>query len=97
MITGDWKDILYKSNISDKLDKIIKYIISSKNETIYPSNENIFRALNLTQFKDVKVVIIGQDPYHGENEANGLAFSINNEVNAIDSFAALDLKNIIIN
>lgn len=79
MITGDWKDILYQNSIGNKLD-IILNDIRSKNETIYPSFNNIFRALNLTNFKDVKVVIIGQDPYHGENEANGLSFSINKNV-----------------
>ncbi|MBR5662181.1 MAG: uracil-DNA glycosylase [Bacilli bacterium] len=80
MITGDWKDILYNSNIKNKLENILNYLSNESNKIIYPSYENIFRALNLTQFKDVKVVIIGQDPYHGENEANGLSFSINNGV-----------------
>lgn len=80
MITGDWKDILYNSNARKKLEKILEIIKKSSDKIIYPSYENIFRALNLTSFKDVKVVIIGQDPYHGENEANGLSFSINKEV-----------------
>ena len=79
MITGDWKDILYSSIIASKLDNILN-IIKNSNKTIYPSYKNIFRSLNLTSFKDVKVVIIGQDPYHGENEANGLSFSINKEI-----------------
>jgi uracil-DNA glycosylase len=43
---------------------------------IYPNDEEIFNALNLTPFEKVKVVIIGQDPYHGEGEAHGLCFSI---------------------
>jgi uracil-DNA glycosylase len=43
--------------------------------TIYPKDEEIFNALNLTPFEKVKVVIIGQDPYHGEGEAHGLCFS----------------------
>ncbi|PKN02727.1 uracil-DNA glycosylase [Candidatus Dojkabacteria bacterium HGW-Dojkabacteria-1] len=46
-------------------------------QTIYPSKELIFRALELTPFENIKVVILGQDPYHGEGEANGLAFSVN--------------------
>ena len=79
-ITGDWKDILYKSKISSKLDDILNKLNKMNLKEIYPSYENIFRALNLTSFNSVKVVIIGQDPYHGENEANGLAFSINNGV-----------------
>jgi uracil-DNA glycosylase len=44
--------------------------------TIYPNDEEIFNALNLTPFEKVKVVIIGQDPYHGEGQAHGLCFSI---------------------
>ena len=95
MITGDWYDILYNSNISNKLDNILNKIKSISNKKIYPSYENIFRALNLTQFKDVKVVIIGQDPYHGENEANGLAFSISKEVKITPSLRNIfkELKN----
>lgn len=80
MITSDWKDIINSSNIHLKLDSILNSINKLDKNNIYPSSENIFRALNLTNFKDVKVVIIGQDPYHGKNEANGLAFSINNDV-----------------
>jgi uracil-DNA glycosylase len=45
--------------------------------TCYPPKELIFAAFNNCSFKDVKVVIIGQDPYHGKGEANGLAFSVN--------------------
>jgi uracil-DNA glycosylase len=44
--------------------------------TIYPKREEIFSALNLTTFKEIKVVIIGQDPYHGDGQAHGLCFSV---------------------
>jgi uracil-DNA glycosylase len=44
--------------------------------TIYPKDEEIFNALNSTAFKNIKVVIIGQDPYHGEGQAHGLCFSV---------------------
>ena len=47
-----------------------------QNKTIYPSKENIFNALKLTPYENVKVVIVGQDPYHGEGEAHGLSFSV---------------------
>jgi len=47
-----------------------------KSKTIFPNYEDIFRAFNLLNPEDVKVVIIGQDPYHGLNQANGLAFSV---------------------
>lgn len=46
-------------------------------KTVYPPARNIFRALDLCPFDKVKVVIVGQDPYHGANQANGLSFSVN--------------------
>ena len=45
-------------------------------KTIYPHMNDIFNALKFTAYEDVKVVILGQDPYHGENQANGLSFSV---------------------
>jgi len=51
-----------------------------KNKIIYPKYKNIFRAFNLLPLDKVKVVIIGQDPYHGANQANGLAFSVSSNV-----------------
>ena len=50
--------------------------------TIYPKNADIFNAFNITPFDDVKVVIIGQDPYHGPNQAHGLSFSVQKGVPA---------------
>ena len=47
-----------------------------KTQTIYPAMENIFNALRYTAFEDVKVLILGQDPYHGPNQAHGLCFSV---------------------
>ncbi len=55
----------------------------------FPPKNQIFRALELTDFKDIKVVIIGQDPYHGDFQANGLCFSVSDAVKAPPS-----LKNI---
>ena len=48
-----------------------------KTKTIYPLGSKIFNAFNLTPFSKVKVVILGQDPYHGPDQANGLSFSVN--------------------
>ena len=56
-------------------EEILSRIGSS--ETVFPSREEVFRAFSLTPISKVKVVILGQDPYHGEGEANGLAFSVN--------------------
>jgi uracil-DNA glycosylase len=51
-----------------------------KNHTCYPKGKQIFNAFNLCTFNNLKVVIIGQDPYHGENQANGLCFSVFNDI-----------------
>jgi uracil-DNA glycosylase len=50
-------------------------------EKVYPSAKNIFRAFDLCPLSQVKVVIVGQDPYHGEKQANGLSFAVSNEIN----------------
>ena len=78
---NDWQEILkdefnkpYYLNLISFLDK--EYM----SKTIYPPKKDIYKALNLTSFKDTKVVILGQDPYHEENEAQGLAFSVNENV-----------------
>ena len=51
-----------------------------QNYTVYPPKNEIFRALNLTRYENVKVVILGQDPYHEYRQANGLSFSVNKGV-----------------
>ena len=77
---NDWHYVLseelnkeYFKNLLEKIE--LKY--SSK--IVFPKKENIFNAFKLTSFKDVRVVMIGQDPYHGENQAHGLAFSVKND------------------
>ncbi len=81
-INGDWQEIIKKDYIiQNKIDEIVNTLMANyAKSTIYPSINDVFRALNLTSFKNLKVVIIGQDPYHGEGEANGLAFSLNDDV-----------------
>ena len=80
-LNSDWLDIIKENNdVYNKFIEIINNLNNENTNVIYPSKVNVFRAFNLTNFNDVKVVIIGQDPYHGENEANGLAFSLNEEV-----------------
>ena len=66
-----------------------------KNNLCFPQQSNIFKSLKITPYKDVKVVILGQDPYHGENEANGLSFSVNNGVKIPPSLRNIfkELKN----
>ncbi|HHW69001.1 MAG TPA: uracil-DNA glycosylase [Tenericutes bacterium] len=59
--------------INDIMETIIK---EYKNKVCYPAFDNIFNCFKYTNYDDLKVVIIGQDPYHGENEAHGLSFSV---------------------
>ena len=77
MIGNDWDKelkIIWDSPGFKKFWNLIKKEYQTK--TIYPEFNNIFNALKLTPYKDVKVVIVGQDPYHGEGEAHGLSFSV---------------------
>lgn len=77
MIGNDWDEklsIIWKSEGFKKFWNIIMHEYANKE--IYPPKEYIFNALKLTPYENVKVVIVGQDPYHGENEAHGLSFSV---------------------
>ena len=77
MIGNDWDEklsVIWKSEGFKKFMDIVDHEYATK--TIYPLRENLFNALKLTPYKDVKVVIVGQDPYHGEGEAHGLSFSV---------------------
>lgn len=77
MIGNDWDSKLEVIENSDGFKKFLNMINDKyKTNTIYPLKENIFNALKLTSYKDTKVVIMGQDPYHGEGEAHGLSFSV---------------------
>ena len=75
-VNNDWKDIL-NDYINKSEFKVLCDTIESLYDdyVIYPPKNNVFRALNTTPYNKVKVVILGQDPYFNENEADGLAFS----------------------
>lgn len=76
-INNDWGELLKNEFQKEYYLKLKQFIIKEYDtKTIYPAKDNIFQALTLTAYKDVKVVIMGQDPYHGENQAHGLAFSV---------------------
>jgi len=82
MIGNDWDKVLNIIWKSEGFKKFINIINNEyKNKIIYPEKNNIFNALKLTPYKNVKVVIVGQDPYHGINEAHGLSFSVQKGVN----------------
>ncbi len=77
MIGNDWDEklkIIWNSEGFKKFYHIVENEYATK--TIFPPKDHIFEALKLTSFKDTRVVIVGQDPYHGEGEAHGLSFSV---------------------
>lgn len=77
MIGNSWDKKLKTIFESNEFKQTWSFIEKEYNtKTIYPKKENIFNALKLTPYEKVKVVIMGQDPYHGENEAHGLSFSV---------------------
>ncbi len=77
MIGNDWDVILKPVWESDGFKKFMNKVnMEYETHTCYPKYENIFYALKLTSYKDTKIVILGQDPYHGEGEAHGLSFSV---------------------
>lgn len=81
MINKKWDEILkdeFKKPYFKELGVFIKNEYNHK--IIYPEYQNIFNALRYTDYDEVKVVILGQDPYHGEREAHGLSFSVEAEV-----------------
>jgi len=73
-----WRDVLAGEKEKPYFQHILGFLKQARVEgkTIYPAQENIFNALKFTDFSDVKVVILGQDPYHGPRQAHGLCFSV---------------------
>lgn len=76
-----WQDLINAFKESVEGQNLDKFLQDEKlNFEIYPPKDQIYRALDLIPFEDVKVVILGQDPYHGQGQANGLAFSVNPDI-----------------
>jgi len=73
-----WKASIAEFLLSTKMEQLRQFLHQEKlaEKVIYPPNNQIFNALNTTPLSNVKVVVLGQDPYHGENQANGLSFSV---------------------
>ncbi len=77
MFNNGWDEILHDEMQKDYFKYIKEFVKEERlNKTIYPPAQDLFNAFKLTDFKDIKVVILGQDPYHGEEEAMGLSFSV---------------------
>ena len=90
-LAADWCDILEKEFSKKYFKNLYSFLEKEEQKnTVFPSRNKRFEALNLTSFNNLKIVIIGQDPYHGKNQANGIAFSVNDNIDYPPS-----LKNII--
>lgn len=77
-IAEDWKKILQPEFDKPYFTELVSFVKSEyNNNTIYPPGSLIFNAFEQCRWDDLKVVIIGQDPYHGPNQANGMCFSVN--------------------
>lgn len=77
MFNNSWDEVLHEE-MQKSYFKYIKDFVKEErlSKTIFPPAQDLFNAFKLTDFKDIKVVILGQDPYHGEKEAMGLSFSV---------------------
>ena len=81
MIGNKWDLILQDEFKKEYFENLMSFVKNEyKEKTIYPKQNEVFNAFRYTDFDNVKVVILGQDPYHGPNQAEGLSFSVSNEV-----------------
>ena len=77
MIGNDWDSVLEEEFKKEYFYNLLKFVQGEyKRKTVYPSKKEVFKAFRYTPYKNVKVVILGQDPYHGEGQAEGLSFSV---------------------
>ena len=80
-INESWKHVLTEEFKKDYFTDLLDFVDDAYDKnSCYPPKEQIFSAFNHCLFEDVKVVIIGQDPYHGEGQANGLCFSVHDGI-----------------
>lgn len=81
VIESSWKRALSEEFQTTYFSELKTFLINEKQKyKIYPPSSDIFSAFNYTPFESVKVVILGQDPYHGTGQANGLCFSVNDGI-----------------
>ena len=75
---SSWKEVLGAEKQAPYFQEIMQYVQSEREagKTIFPPQEDVFNAFKATEFDKVKVVILGQDPYHGPGQAHGLCFSV---------------------
>jgi uracil-DNA glycosylase len=76
-ILNDWQILLQEEMQKEYYQKLQQFLTEEyQTKTIYPARDDVFNALNFTAYQDVKVVILGQDPYHRPGQAHGLSFSV---------------------
>ena len=81
MIGNKWDEYLSDEYKKEYFKELLEFVKNEyKTKTIYPKQNEVFNAFRYTDYDDLKVVILGQDPYHGPNQAEGLSFSVSNEV-----------------
>jgi len=92
ILPKDWQALLKNEFDQPYMQSLQAFLVAEQDrgKTIFPPADQIFTAFNLTPLVDVKVVILGQDPYHGPGQAHGLSFSVPNEVSKLPP----SLKNI---
>ena len=80
-IASDWKELLAEEFQKPYFSELVNFVKGEyASTTVYPAGKNIFRAFDKCPLESLKVVIIGQDPYHGVGQANGLCFSVDDGV-----------------
>ncbi|MFP3359297.1 uracil-DNA glycosylase, partial [Planococcus sp. SIMBA_143] len=81
ILKNDWAPLL-QDEFSKEYYQALRTFLKEEyaKHTVYPKKQDIFNALHFTPYEKVKVVILGQDPYHGPNQAHGLSFSVNPQV-----------------
>ena len=78
ILKNDWKELLEDEFSKEYYQTLRQFLLEEyKTKKIYPDKHDIFNSLHLTPYKDIKVIILGQDPYHGPGQAHGLSFSVN--------------------
>ena len=73
---GDWSELLAAEREMDYFESLYSFLYNNQSKEIYPPKENWYKAFEYSSFANTKVIILGQDPYHGINQAEGLSFSV---------------------
>lgn len=96
MLPNIWNSLLENELNKPYFKNLMEFIEKERGQNVvFPKKEDVFKAFELTPFNDVKVIIIGQDPYHNPNQAHGLSFSVNYGVKVPPSLTNIykELKN----